>query len=129
MERRSLFVMLAAAAVQGSKTIIAQPVPQSTGSSCDSLGWVSTVLTKMLTIKPGMTREALLKVFTTEGGISTPTQRIFVSRDCPYFKVNAEFRVVGRPERDGDGRINLEEGLADVITKISGPYLAYSIMD
>lgn len=35
-----------------------------------SIAWVSEVLKRMLTIKPGMTREALLRAFTTEGGLS-----------------------------------------------------------
>jgi hypothetical protein len=55
------------------------------------VAWVIEVLKRMLTIKPGMTREALLKVFTTEGGLSTGVHHTFVSRDCPYFKVDIEF--------------------------------------
>jgi hypothetical protein len=47
----------------------------------------------METIKPGMTREELLKVFATEGGLSTGLNRTFVSRDCPYFKVDVEFEA------------------------------------
>jgi len=50
------------------------------------VAWVIEVLKRMLTIKPGMTRETLLKAFTTEGGLSTGLHRTFVSRDCPYFK-------------------------------------------
>jgi len=42
----------------------------------------------MLTIRSGMTRADLIKVFTTEGGLSTPFQQTFVGRDCSYFKVN-----------------------------------------
>jgi len=83
----------------------------------------------MQTIKPGMTREALLTVFTTEGGLSTGLQRRFVSRDCPYFKVDVEFQAVGRPNRDGDGRVTLEEGSQDIILKISRPYLQFSVLD
>ncbi len=83
----------------------------------------------METIKPGMTREALLTVFTTEGGISTGLQRRFVSRDCVYFKVDVEFQAVGRPSRDGDGRVTLVEDNRDVILKISRPYLQFSVAD
>ena len=75
--------------------------------------WVAQALTRMLTIKPGMTRDDLLKVFTTEGGLSTPFEQTYVSRDCPYFKVDVEFREF-RP---------------DIILKISRPYLAFSIAD
>jgi hypothetical protein len=50
-----------------------------------------------------MTRKDLLRVFTTESGISTALRRTFVDRDCPYFKVDVEFTAVGRPNRDRDG--------------------------
>jgi len=42
--------------------------------------WVSSVLRWTYDIKPGMTRSDLLKVYTTEGGISTRTQRTYVLR-------------------------------------------------
>ena len=50
-------------------------------------------------------------------------------RDCPYIKVDVEFEAVGRPARDRDGRVTLEEDRRDIITKISRPYLDWSIMD
>ena len=76
-----------------------------------------------------MTREELMKVFRTEGGLSTGLHRTFVSRECPYFKVDVEFRAVGRPDRDSDGRVTLEEDARDVIVQISRPYLQFSIAD
>jgi len=76
-----------------------------------------------------MTREELMKVFRTEGGLSTGLHRTFVSRECPYFKVDVEFRAVGRPDRDSDGRVTLEEDARDIIVKISRPYLQFSIVD
>jgi hypothetical protein len=80
----------------------------------------------MLTVKPGMTREALLGVFTTEGGLSTPMRRTFVSKDCPYFKADVEFRrAIGRPERD----MLHDEHPTDVILTISRPYLQFGIFD
>ncbi len=91
--------------------------------------WVAQALKQIQTIKPGMTREALLKVFTTEGGIYTGLQRTFVSRDRPYFKVDVEFRAVGRPNRDRDGRVMLVEDGQDTIVKISRPYSQFSILD
>jgi hypothetical protein len=93
------------------------------------VAWVTGVLKRMQTVIPGMTREALYQVFTTEGGLSTGLQRTFVSRDCPYFKVDVEFQAVGRPDRDGDGRVTLVEDARDLILKISRPYLQFSIMD
>ena len=76
-----------------------------------------------------MTREELMKVFGTEGGLSTGLHRTFVSRECPYFKVDVEFRAVGRPDRDSGGRVTLEEDARDIIVKISRPYLQFSIVD
>jgi hypothetical protein len=60
---------------------------------------------------------------------STGLQRTFVSRDCPCFKVDVEFQAVGRPDRDGNGRVRLVEDGKDLILKISRPYLQFSIMD
>jgi hypothetical protein len=76
-----------------------------------------------------MTREDLLKVFTTEGGLSTGLRRTFVSRDCPYFKVDVQFEAVGRPSRDAGGRVTLEEGKQDIIVQISRPYLQFTVSD
>jgi hypothetical protein len=88
--------------------------------------WVESALTRMLTIHAGMTRNDLLKVFTTEGGISTGLQRTYVSRDCSYFKVDVEFNAVGRPNRDSEGRVTLVEDGKDIIIKISWPRIAFS---
>jgi hypothetical protein len=95
----------------------------------DHVAWVADVLNRMNTIKPGMTRETLLTVFTAEGGLSTPLKHTYASRDCPYFKVDVEFRIEGRPERDGDGRITSEERAEDVIARISRPYRDFTIAD
>ena len=53
--------------------------------------WVGHALEKMEVVKPGMTRNDLLKVFRTEGGLSTGLKRTYVSRECAYFKVDVEF--------------------------------------
>jgi hypothetical protein len=95
----------------------------------DHVAWVVAALKRMQTIKPGMTRGDLLKAFTTEGGTFTALQRTFVSRDCPYFKVDVEFEAVGRPSRDADGRVTQVESGDARIVKISRPYLQFSIID
>ena len=82
----------------------------------------------MQTIKVGMSRRELLTVFTTEGGLSTGLHRTFVSRDCPYFKVDVEFEAVGRPGRDADGRVTLIQAEEDRIVSMSRPYLQFRIM-
>jgi len=98
-------------------------------SQAEHTAWVGRVLERMLTIKPGMTRSQLLEVFTTEGGIATGLQRKFVSRECPYMKVDVRFDAVGRPNRDSDGRVTLVEGPDDRIVTISRPYLEFRIID
>jgi hypothetical protein len=95
----------------------------------DHIAWVAESLKRMQTIKQGMTRTDLLKVFSTEGGLSTGLQRTFVSQDCPYFKVDVEFKAVGRPSHDANGRVTPAEGSQDIIVKISRPYLEFSIID
>ena len=91
--------------------------------------WVRYVLKRMGSVKPGMTRADLLRVFKKEGGLWTGLQRTFVSQDCPYFKVDVTFRPVGRPDRDTDGRVTLIEDPRDEVETISRPYLEMSIMD
>jgi hypothetical protein len=58
-----------------------------------------------------------------KAGLSNRTHRTFVYKDCPYIKVDVEFVSVGRK----DDRIT--EMPADKISKISHPYLEYSVMD
>jgi hypothetical protein len=70
-----------------------------------------------MTIKPGMTRAELLKVFTTEAGLSTRTHRTYVYRECPYIKVDVEFASLQNP---GD---EFAESAEDTIVKLSHPYL------
>jgi hypothetical protein len=107
------------------------PVTSSLQDSCSQkrYDWVGDTLAKMESIRPGMTREQLMKVFRTEGGLSTGLRRTFVSRECPYFKVDVQFRAVGRPDRDSDGRVTLEEDACDIIVQVSRPYLQFSIAD
>lgn len=122
--------MLASSAICGAAITHADYKEEQERKSRQAhMAWVSEVLQRMLTIKPGMTRKTLLTVFTTEGGLSMGLQRTFVSRDCPYFKVDVTFHAVGRPDRDTDGRVTSIEGDDDNILTISRPYLAFSVMD
>ena len=95
----------------------------------DHTARVTQELKKMRTIKPGMTRDDLLRVFRTEGGLSTPLRRTFVSQDCPYFKVDVEFKPVARPGH-GDNQFvaSVEDG-GDIITAASKPYIQFSTVD
>lgn len=84
---------------------------------------ITIVLKECQAIGPGMTRSELLKVFTTEGGISTAAHRTFVYRGCPYIKVDVDFKL-------SDPKQNvLEEKPTDIIVRISKPYLEWSIID
>ena len=79
------------------------------------------ILKEWKTITPGTTRTELLKVFTTEGGLSSAARRTFVHRHCPYIKVDVDLTLSDPKRRD--------ERPADIVTKISKPYLEWSIGD
>src|ERR1700684_2297029 len=88
IRRLLVFVLISIASVSASSSIRLAHSAKQEQCSQGQLAWVTDVLEKMETIKAGMTREELLKVFSTEGDLSN---RTFVSRDCPYFKVDVEF--------------------------------------
>jgi hypothetical protein len=100
-----------------------ESVPMSAALTEERTKWISKVLRQIGKIRPGVRRKDLLKVFTTEGGISTRLQRTYVHTECPYIKVNVRFRAVNN-ENDG-----LNEDLDDIIESISQPYLAWSVAD
>ena len=129
IQRLRMFVLLAGAAIGAAHAFQASALSTRGQAAEDHVAWVAQALKRMQTIKPGMTRQTLLTVFTTEGGLSTGLRRTFVSRDCPLFKVDVEFQAVGRPNRDGNGRVTLVEDGQDIILKISRPYLQFTIAD
>jgi hypothetical protein len=90
--------------------------------------WLTHLTEKMETIKPGMTRWDVLKIFRADGGptirkdggLPTLLRQTFVSQDSPYLKIDVEFepftRVNGlRGFLPADNR--------DVIVKVSKPYV------
>ena len=81
--------------------------------------WVASVLRAAQTIKVGMTRSDLMKIFTTEGGLSTASQRTYVYRECPFIKVDVKFTVSSHDQ----------ELPTDKVAEVSRPYLAWSVMD
>lgn len=83
---------------------------------------LTAILKEAQSIKPGMTRGQLLLNFTTEGGISQREKRRYVSTKCALVKIEVEFKPVGAPSKNG-------EEPADVIVKVSPPFLEWSIMD
>jgi len=129
MLRRQACIFLATAAFGAVDALDARPTQGQLQDSENHCAWLAKVWTHMQTVKTGMTRKTLLTVFTTEGGLSTGLRRTYVSRDCPYLKVDVEFQAVGRPSQDEEGRVTLVEGDDDVIVRISSPYLQLSTMD
>src|SRR5918994_7589872 len=114
--------MTAAAVLVVSFDVLILPAHSSQTSQAQT-EWMAKSLREMQKIQPGMTRADLLKVFTTEGGLSTGLNRKFVYRECLYIKVDVEFEPVGRAARDAEGRVTAEEDDRDIIKKISKPYL------
>jgi hypothetical protein len=111
-------------------SVSSQALALADPESCpDHDGWVAKVMKKMETIKVGETRKSLLRVFTTEGGLSTSLEHTYVSQDCPLFKIDVKFHPVGRPDLDPDGRETSVESDDDIITALSRPYLALPVYD
>lgn len=81
--------------------------------------WIDHALRAMQRIRVGATRSELLEVFTSEGGLSTPSQQTYVYRQCPFIKVDVRFAVSSREA----------ELPTDKIVVISRPYLDWSIAD
>ena len=124
-----VFALISMTVISHSASLLAKISANQEPCSQEHKAWVTRALQKMETIKPGMARGDILGVFTTEGGLSTGLRRTFVSRDCPYFKVDVEFKAVGRSDRDKEGRVTLDEDSRDIIVNISRPYLQFSTMD
>ncbi len=98
-----------------------ESVPRSAELTQERRQWIAKVLRQIGKIKPGMRRKDLLTVFTTEGGISSRTQRTYVHTECPYIKVNVRFK--------GGESLDLNEDPDDIIESISQPYLAWGVTD
>jgi hypothetical protein len=120
----SLVILTTIASVHGQDMAI-KPSARTQANE-EHTKWIDHVMRSIATVKPGMTRRDLFKVFTEEGGLSTSTQRRYVYKDCPYIKVDVKFSPVGDTGRD---RTPLPEDPADKIVEISRPFLEYPIMD
>lgn len=86
--------------------------------------WIAQSLKEMQTIKVGMTRADLLKVFREEGGLSNRKWRQYVYRECPYIKAEVEFEPVGETQAP-----QFTESPQDKIVKISRPFIEWSVLD
>jgi hypothetical protein len=99
-----------------------EPLPTSTAYDSEVARWIVANLAELESIKVGMTRGQLLKIFREEGGLSTRTWRRYMYRRCAYVKVDAEFAPDSNPA-------SLEQSPNDRITKISKPFLELVITD
>ena len=88
--------------------------------------WIDQVMRSIATIKPGMTRKDLLRVFKQEGGLSTRIRKSYVYKHCPYIKVDVEFSPATDIDANQDAATEHPE---DRIVRVSRPYLEYSITD
>jgi hypothetical protein len=107
---------------KGPAQIEDESVPVGDEYNQERTKWIAKVLRQIQKIKPGMKRQDLLKVFTTEGGLSSRLQRTYVSSECPFIKVDVRFRATSESRE-------MDEDLDDIIVSISQPYLAWSVMD
>jgi hypothetical protein len=127
---RRLFVLLlfSIGVIGGSASL--RPAHSASPQPCaqDREVWLTHLTEKMETIKPGMTRWDVLKVFRTDGGppirkdVGLPTllRQTFVSQDSPYFKIDVEFKPFFR----ANGSLGLlPADNQDVIVKVSKPYV------
>jgi len=108
---------------KGPAQVQDESVPIGEEYSRERTKWIAKVIRQIAKIEPGMKRQDLLKVFTTEGGLSTRFQRTYVYSECPYIKVNVRFKAANNEGND------VEEQPDDIIEFISQPYLAWRTMD
>ena len=116
-----VFLLLSVSMVLGQES--AKPARRGSEVDREHTEWIESVMRSILTIKPGATRNDLLRVFKEEGGLSTRTRRKYVYKECPYIKVDVEFAPVGNEDE------RIAEMPEDKVTAISRPYLEYGITD
>ena len=116
-----LLLLATAIASSGQKSI--NPAQSPSEIDLAHTKWIDSVMSSILTIKPGAARKDLLRVFKEEGGLSTRTQRTYVYKRCPYIKVDVRFAPVGAEDN------GLTEMPEDKVITISRPYLGYSVAD
>jgi hypothetical protein len=96
---------------------------QTSGFDEEHIKWTANALRSIETIQVGMTRSDLMRIFTTEGGLAfkdeTTSRGTYVYRKCPYFKVDVTLAIA-------NPAVDLP---TDTITKISRPYLEWTVAD
>jgi hypothetical protein len=85
--------------------------------------WIAKAMRRIQSVRPGMTRQDLLRVFSEEGGVSTRFSRTYVYSDCRLIKVTVHLKAA-REDDNGQG-----ERADDIIESISQPYLDWGTAD
>jgi hypothetical protein len=123
MQRSSLLLVIGLVALA---TVVSALASTSQKKGCDHSKWLAESLMEIETIKVGMTRRDLMKLFGSQGGLSMRTQETFVYHKSSYIQVTVKFEAVGHP-----GVVAPEE--ADIgddrIVEISGPFIAWQVLD
>jgi hypothetical protein len=83
---------------------------------------LSSALSGIAGIKPGMTRQDLLKVFEPSGGFY-PSPGTYQYRKSPYIRIDVEFSPASGETSGGT------QSARDVIKSVSRAYLAYPQYD
>jgi hypothetical protein len=114
MDRREVLAVIGGAVV-GAEAVAA-PAPADTPARMVARRnqWVSECLQQIKSIRPGMTRKALGRLFKPAGGRYSRTLRSYSYRPCPYFKISVTFQPADGGDREQPG---------DKIIKVSTPYL------
>jgi hypothetical protein len=81
----------------------------------DHTQWVESSMLEMKSVRVGVTRADVERVFAPEGGMSTALQKTYLFRKCPYFKVDIEFAAAQAN--------TTAESPEDKVAKLSKPYL------
>jgi hypothetical protein len=100
-----------------------ESVLESPELDAERTAWVVKIMDQALAIHPGMRRKNLDANFKTEGGISSRTQRQYVSKLCPIIKITVTFKPAG------DVVKSMNEDPEDLIEAVSAPILQWSIYD
>lgn len=105
------------------RAIVSQAPQQVPASRCEACSEVTQAIEAAGRIKEGSTREDVEKEFTTEGGLSTRDQRVYVFKECHSIKIVVSFSL------DPSDKSLSEEAPGDVVKSVSKPYLQYPIAD
>lgn len=85
------------------------------------------LMKKIATIKPGMTRKDLMKMFQEDGGVSSRTSQRFGYYGWPAIKITVGFAPFPETALAEDGEPRNTKDERDVIVSVSEPFLEHPI--